>query len=216
MSFARAKNPEQRQERVEEILEAAIAMYNEVGYDKTTISKIGSKLDFTRVALYSYFPCKEDIFLLILERDLESMVEDAGRAFSVPCADAEDFINKLTDLMLRHQRMLSLMCIVNTIILKGASNEAHVGFRNRLHELFFVLEDCVKFAFPPLAATDSMHFLDIVNSYSITLYAASLEYKEAQKIAVFPYAGYGTRPFGEQFKLALRLILYGFIPKQEP
>lgn len=213
MSFARAKSPEQRQERVEEIVQATIAMYDEVGYEKTTISKIGSRLDFTRVALYSYFSCKEDIFLLILERDLEAMVADACKIFSVLCTDTEDFIDKLTDLMLRHQRMLSLMCIANTLILKGATNEAHVAFRERLHELFFVLEDCVKFAFPPLKDADTMHFLDIINSYSITLYAASLEYKKAQKIAVFPYAGYGTRPFGEQFKLALRLILYGFIPK---
>jgi len=59
--FLRAHGEEQKQQRVQQILDATSELYNEIGYDKVTFSKIAKKLDFSRINLYNYFSCKEDI-----------------------------------------------------------------------------------------------------------------------------------------------------------
>lgn len=210
MTFQRAKNAKQRQQRIDEIIAAVIELYNEIGYDKITFSKISEKLRFTRATLYNYFTCKEDIFLLILENDIKEMVEDAKAVFAVPCKDEDSFLDAYTELMLRHQRVLSLMSIVNTIILKGATAAAYIEYRVKLYRHFNKLTEIVSVQFPSLSRGVVLHFIDIANSFAMTLYAASLEYKKAQKIPVFPHAGYGTGSFGPQFKTALRFILSGF------
>ena len=63
VSFLRARGEEQKKIRRQQIVDAAASLYAEVGYDKVTFSKIGRKVSFTRLNLYNYFPCKEDIFL---------------------------------------------------------------------------------------------------------------------------------------------------------
>lgn len=215
MAFLRARNKEQKQERVEEIVAAAAELYSEVGYDKVTFSKIAARLNYTRITLYNYFACKEDIFLLLMEQDLEKMAVDAAAVFTDRCADTDTFLNQWVQLMLRHQRLLSLMSIVNTIILKGASDGSHEHYRRRLNEVFLRLGDCVITALPGMKKAEVIDFLDIENSYCMAMYAASLEYKKAHAIKVFPHAGYGTVGFEKQLKKMLVKILPGFLEEKE-
>ena len=82
MNFIRARGEEQKKIRIQQIVDAAASLYAEVGYDKVTFSQIGRKLSFSRLNLYNYFRCKEDIFLTLLLQDIRCMVEDAEKTFS--------------------------------------------------------------------------------------------------------------------------------------
>ena len=53
------------------------------------------------------------------------------------------------------------------------------------------------------------YFIDFENSYAMTIYPASREYKESQHIEVFAEAGYGTASFAPQYKRFLRTIIAG-------
>lgn len=211
MDFIRAHGEEQKQQRVQQILDAAVALYDEVGYDKITFSKIARKLDFSRINLYNYFSCKEDIFLLILMREIKAMVDDAGRAFTKPAPDAEAFIQSWAELMLRHQRMLAIFSIVNTIILRYATDDVHKKFRSDMFAEYRRLAQIVRLAVPALTQEQAIRFVDFENSFALILYPASVEYKEANKITIFPDAGYGTRNFLPQFVNYLRIILKGLL-----
>ena len=65
MGFIRARSEEQKKIRIQQIVDAAAALYEEVGYDKVTFSQIGRKVSFSRLNLYTYYHCKEDIFLTL-------------------------------------------------------------------------------------------------------------------------------------------------------
>lgn len=210
MAFLRAKSDKQKQERIQEIMDAAAELYDEVGYDKVTFSKIGGKVNYTRITLYNYFSCKEDIFLKIIEQDTESLMLDVARTFTAPCPGAVAFADAWTELMMRNQRFLSLMSIVNTIIIRDASEERHEHYRRHLNKCFLKMAVDVGVALPAMRKEEIMDFLDIENSYAMTMYSASLEYKLNQKIKVFPDAGYGTISFRVQFKKMLIKILKGF------
>ena len=108
-------------------------------------SEIGRKLNFTRRNLYNYFRCKEDIFLTLLLQDIENMVEDAEKTFTEPVEDQENFCLAWAGMLLRHQRMLALFGIVNTVILKDATSDMHRSFRIEMNRSFNRLKAVVPF-----------------------------------------------------------------------
>ena len=209
MDFIRARNDEQKTIRIDQITSAAAELYVEIGYDKITFSEIGRKLNFTRRNLYNYFRCKEDIFLTLLLQDIEKMVDDAEKTFTKKAEDSEVFCRSWAEMLLRHRRMLSLLGIVNTVILKGASSDMHNGFRVEMNRSFDRLKVLVQRIFPQFTEEQAYQFVECENCYAMTLYPASLEYKESHRIEIFPDAGFGTRDFTSQFVQFLRILLKG-------
>ena len=59
----------------ERILEVALELFNEQGYDKTSLREIAERLDVTKAALYYHFERKEDI-LVELRRRLHAVGGD--------------------------------------------------------------------------------------------------------------------------------------------
>lgn len=209
MDFIRAHGEEQKQIRIQQIIDATAALYDEVGYDKVTFSKIGRKVNFTRINLYNYFKCKEDIFLLLLEQDIWKMAEDAERSFTEKVTDPEVFCVRWAEFMLRHQRMLALFSIVNTVILRDANGKAHEQFRINMNRSFLHLRDILEKIFPEMPREKVMQFVEFQNSYAMTLFPASIEYKELQHIPIYKDAGFGTRHFIPQYIPFLKVILEG-------
>lgn len=102
-------------------------------------------------------------------------------------------------MLLRHQRMLALFGIVNTVILKDATSDMHRSFRIEMNRSFNRLKAVVQRIFPQFSEEQAYQFVEYENSYAMTLYPASLEYKEFHHIEIFPDAGFGTKGFVPQF-----------------
>lgn len=209
VSFLRARGEEQKKIRRQQIVDAAAALYAEVGYDKVTFSKIGRKVSFTRLNLYNYYQCKEDIFLTLLLQDRWKMVEDARDTFSGAVTDRDAFCQTWAELMLRHQRMLALFSIVNTVILKDASSEMHKRFRLEIGQIFDELVTLVQELFPKFTREQAALFVDCESSYALTLYPASLEYKKRLHIEIFKDVGRGTKDFVSLYVPFLKVLLNG-------
>lgn len=215
MEFRRARNAEQKDIRRQQIINMTARLLEEIGYEKITFTEIGKCLSFTRINLYHYFANKNDIFLELLLQDIEEMVQDAENTFSEPVKNCEVFIGAWTEMMLRHQRMMAFFSITNTVFLKGATHEVHEAYRIRLHELFQQLERAVRAALPYFSRTAVSLFVEFENSYAMTLYPASMEYKKAQRIEILEKVGFGTGHFSPQFSKYLEIILMGLAEKDK-
>jgi AcrR family transcriptional regulator len=80
----------------ERILDIALELFNEQGYDKTSLREIAERLGFTKAALYYHFERKEDI-LLELHLRLHALGRDVlGRLQQKPDPDPADWV-KLVD-----------------------------------------------------------------------------------------------------------------------
>lgn len=211
MNFLRAHGEEQKQERVQQIINATMKLYDEIGYDKITFSKIALNVNFSRINLYNYFSCKEDIFLLILIQEIRQMVADAEATFTGPTDNIDAFCYQWADMLLRHERMLSIFSITNTIILAGASDEQHKEFRQKMYVDYCRLSAVAQLALPKLDKEKAIRFIDLENSFALVLYPASCEYKKANNITIFPATGYGTRGFVSQFVAYLKVVLTGLL-----
>ncbi|MBR4909276.1 MAG: TetR family transcriptional regulator [Acidaminococcaceae bacterium] len=209
MGFIRARGEEQKKIRIQQIVDAAASLYAEIGYDKVTFSQIGRKLSFSRLNLYNYYHCKEDIFLTLLLQDIWKTVEDARNTFSGAVTDRDAFCLAWAELMLRHQRMMALFSIANTVILKDASSEMHRRFRLEMSQTSDELVALVQELFPKFTREQAWLFVECESSYALTLYPASVEYKNRMHIEVFPDVGRGTRDFISQYVTFLKVLLKG-------
>ena len=95
------------------------------------------------------------------------------------------------------------------MILKGASSDMHNGFRVKMNRSLDRLKVLVQRVFPQFTEEQAYQFVECENCYAMTLYPASLEYKESHRIEIFPDAGFGTRDFTSQFVQFLRILLKG-------
>lgn len=211
MTFLRAHGDEQKQIRVQQIVDATAKLYDKIGYDAVTFSKIGKSVNFSRINLYNYFSCKEDVFLLILLEDIEALVVDAEKNLNKVFRDTDEFIDIWIEITMRHQRMLALLGIVNTIILRGATSEHHRAFRQEMFEHFNKLGEVFIRVLPFINQDNVMNFIEFENSYAMTLYPASREYKEAQGIEIFEDAGYGSKSFANMYKVFMQAVIKSMI-----
>lgn len=209
LGFIRARGEEQKEIRRQQIVDAAAALYAEVGYDKVTFSKIGRKVSFTRLNLYNYYPCKEDIFLTLLLQDRWNTLEDAQNTFSGAVTDRDAFCLAWAEMLLRHQRMMALFSIANTVILKDASSEMHKRFRLEISQISGELVKLVQEMFPAFSPEQASLFVTCESSYAMTLYPASLEYKKRMHIEIFKDVGSGTKDFASLYIPFLQVLLKG-------
>jgi len=66
---ARNRNPEQTLER---LTEAALVLFGQYGYERTTIDHIVSHAGLSKGAFYNHFSSKEEMFIYLLEQRLKS------------------------------------------------------------------------------------------------------------------------------------------------
>ncbi len=97
----------------ERILDVSLELFNEQGYDKTSLREIAERLDVTKAALYYHFERKEDILLELHLRlhalgwkaldHLESLDSDQQRADAWPAV-----LDRFIDLLLSNRELILL------------------------------------------------------------------------------------------------------------
>src|SRR5258707_1578954 len=68
LRFERARQPEQIEQRLEQILEAAMVLFWEKGLENVTLTDIGNKAGTVKSNLYRYFESREHIYLGTLQK----------------------------------------------------------------------------------------------------------------------------------------------------
>ncbi len=68
----RTRNPEQT---VERLTQAALSLFGQYGYERTTIDRIVSLAGYSKGAFYSHFASKEELFIHLLEQRVASNQE---------------------------------------------------------------------------------------------------------------------------------------------
>ncbi|MFZ7120030.1 MAG: TetR/AcrR family transcriptional regulator [Eubacteriaceae bacterium] len=66
---------EKKSNTKEVIIENAIKLFYELGYEETTLRKIAAESGFSHVALFSYFKTKGELAAILIDRYLKSLVQ---------------------------------------------------------------------------------------------------------------------------------------------
>lgn len=73
MSYIAERRQEERDRRRAEIVDAAEALYAEVGWDAVTMDQIARRARLSRALVYVYFEDKADLHLALVERALDAL-----------------------------------------------------------------------------------------------------------------------------------------------
>ena len=83
--YIRARSPEQKQERMDAIMQAADALFREQPYHQITMGTIAKQLGWSRSNLYKYAATQEEIFLALHSAKNRAWLEElAARLADAP------------------------------------------------------------------------------------------------------------------------------------
>lgn len=69
VNFRNKNISEKQMEKAEQILEIAQRRFGIYGFEKTSMQDIADDLKMTKGSIYYYFPCKEDLFIAVIEKE---------------------------------------------------------------------------------------------------------------------------------------------------
>jgi AcrR family transcriptional regulator len=91
------------------ILDAALELFSEHGFEGTTLQQIADRLGVTKAALYYHFPSKDDLLDALhapLTADLETLLTEYEDRERTP-AMRRAFIEEYIDYLLLHRRLIA-------------------------------------------------------------------------------------------------------------
>ncbi len=138
--------PVAHEKRKQEILEKALDVFIEEGYEDTTFQKIAERCGITRTILYLYFENKKQIFAESLKRflrELEAVISDV--ACRTDLSSGEKML-KIGDLLVQScERELKLLSVVLDYLLrlKASGGDPDEKVRRRIVRMRHILADII-------------------------------------------------------------------------
>jgi len=212
MEFIRARSDEQKNIRLNQIVSAALELYETTPFDKITLAAIAKRLDFTRANLYKYVSSKEEIYLLVISSDLEAFVQDALEHFKdTKDVTIEEFAWQWSKVLYRHERLLQLFSVLFTLIEKNVSVKSLAAFKRQMFIDIGKLEPMFLRLLPGMDEEQIILFLNIQLHYVVGLYpSTNLNdiQQEAIQISEIPYK---AEDFISAFARFLTITLKGLL-----
>ncbi len=116
------------------ILDAALELFSEHGFDGTTLQQIADRLGFTKAALYYHFRSKDDLLQALIApaiAELDALLDAHEQEADTP-GQRRRFIEDYIDVMLGQRRLIAYMASDLAIVAHPAIAGPHVERRNRL------------------------------------------------------------------------------------
>jgi AcrR family transcriptional regulator len=122
--WERARTQEQKASRESEIFDAAKHLLTIKSFDSIKLSDISEHVTFSRASIYQYFSTKEEIYLALLAKEIESFgikVQDALKKIEIKRKSSKTFSEVWIQLISEERVMLNLLSMAGTILEKNCS-----------------------------------------------------------------------------------------------
>ncbi len=124
---ANTKDPELIRDRREQLIRAALKVFQEKGFHAATVRDIGRAAGLTQGTIYNYVRSKEDILFLVCDRVIAEYIasmEEAGAATGDPIVRLREALRGVARVMIEQRRSILLVY-----------HESHNLDRRSLHSL---------------------------------------------------------------------------------
>ena len=128
--YIRARSPEQKQERMDAIMEAADALFQERPYHQITMGTIAERLGWSRSNLYKYASTQEEIFLCLHSAKNRAWLEALVASLDSVPLPASEFARIWAEVTERHAGFLRYQEILISIIESNVSLERLTAFKH--------------------------------------------------------------------------------------
>ena len=149
--FQRARQPEQKQQRLTAIMQAAGTLFETQTYDEVSMQKIAKEAGLGKASLYHYFQTKEEVFMEVFLQDASRWVvalEARVRRLRKPTA--EKIAAVIASLLVEHSRCARLISLVSSVLERNVSVDKLRSFKLQLLEPMVKLRQILVEALPDL------------------------------------------------------------------
>ena len=187
----RKATPEQIALKREEIINACEQLYQTMSFREITLKEIGKITSFSRPTIYNYFETKEEIFLMLFQREYDSWNEDLAAILkgNEQLTKAE-FSEQIAASLAGREQLLKLLSMNNYDMEANSRQELLNTFKQSygrsMHLMCMLLE---KFC-PDMSVTDIQNFIYIFFPFMFGIYpytAVTEKQKTAMKEAGINY-----------------------------
>lgn len=125
----------------ERILDAALTLFAEQGYDATSMREISEQLGITKAALYYHFDSKAEIVRAMLAETEQKVSELAAWARAQPKTPElrRQVLTRWSDIMQAHGLAAFRFVVANRKVIDDLSPDRHGGMHECLGELYQAL-----------------------------------------------------------------------------
>lgn len=212
MDWKRARSDEQKEIRVQQIVDATAKLFDTMHYEQISMATIAKHLEFTRGNLYKYFATKEEILLNVTQRDLQVWVQELQREFesTAPGLPAGEFGRRWAITMLRRPRLLRLLSILYTMLEQNASEEVLAEFKAAFFASMRQVFRVIHRIYPNIGIDDVNELLRMQVAFTAGLFPMSVQ-STAQKSAL-ERAGLSYTPpdFVKVYARGVTMFVEGF------
>lgn len=207
----RARGPEARAQRRDEILDAAEELLGDRRFADLHMAQLAEELGFAKGTLYLYFRSKESVFLALVQRSLEAWFLAIGErmaraAFIEPHALACE----LTDAFIEQPRLFNLLALLHTVLEQNITDEEAVEFKSvvarRTRRAGIELERLIPALEPGEGARLLVHVLALV----VGLSQASDPSPAMERALERPELRHLQVDFRTELSLSLSALFHGF------
>ncbi len=212
----RARSDEQKGERRQEILTAALYLLQEKPFHKISMADVAGKAGTAKGTVFLYFETKEELFLSIASQEFQGLLDAMERSLSELASsekgrDEEGFLGILRRLIEGRPVLIHLLSILHVVLEQNITYVQALAFKKMLRERMGRIGRLVEMCLPYLEPGQGTKFLT-------WMYALLIGFKHTTEPApvirmIFrnePELGGPHVTFNECFTDALRTILDGW------
>ena len=133
--FIRARSPEQKGQRLEEIKGAVRRQFAERPYHEITLTTIADELGWSRANLYKYVSTKEEVFLLLTADEMDAYFNALLTALPEGCGLSPDTVAEVwAGIANAHQEYFRLGDLLTTIVETNVTVERLMAFKRAYYD----------------------------------------------------------------------------------
>lgn len=127
----RAVNVDQKARRRRAILDAALELFDALGFESVSMSAVAARTGLAKGTLYLYFPTREALFLALLTEQFEAFFAALDAALERPLSQAA-FVDHLVRDLHARPRLLRLIAVMHTVLERNVDFDTALGFKRFL------------------------------------------------------------------------------------
>jgi AcrR family transcriptional regulator len=210
MKWQRARNEEQKEQRISEIVSATARLYKKHSFEEISFALIAKEAGFTRSNLYKYFPSKEEIFLEFLKHDIIIWRKELVKTYRRRKAwSVKTFASVWVEILSKHKRLLNLLSILHSFLEKNVSEQTLIDFKTRATDELKVLSELLCRIFPALSPQEAGEFLELQLASAIGLYQITNLSEMQQRVLEYPEFRHLKVDFNSYLQKTVEYLLRG-------
>ncbi|MEV5496262.1 TetR family transcriptional regulator [Nonomuraea fuscirosea] len=159
-AFQRARRPEQRELRRQEILVAAEALLGEMPAEKISLRELARRLGVSKTHVVRYFETRDGVFLGLLERMRLAWIEDLAGEWPVPPCEPGQVMRAWADSLAARPVLCQLWSLLPSVLERNVSAEAVHTYKLSYQEHRARLAKAVGERVPALREEDAIRLTD--------------------------------------------------------